>query len=101
MKTHTGFYALIYQDSALLTILKSRGPYIDTYDLPGGRPEMGEEPFQTLQREVLEETGVLVMEATFYKTVTIQTEHLLHTAHFYKVSLFDASHFNPTPRLED
>jgi 8-oxo-dGTP diphosphatase len=32
----------------------------DTWDIPGGRLELGEDPFEGLKREVMEETGLRV-----------------------------------------
>jgi ADP-ribose pyrophosphatase YjhB (NUDIX family) len=55
--THTGCYALVLRGSALLCVRKTRGPYEGLWDLPGGAPEPGESPEETLRRELLEETG--------------------------------------------
>ena len=38
-------------------IRKARGSYTGLYDLPGGSPEEGETPEQTLAREIKEETN--------------------------------------------
>lgn len=57
---HVGVYALLVQDECVLMIKKARGPYTCQWDLPGGGPEHGEEPLQTLLRECDEEIGVPV-----------------------------------------
>ncbi|MFC3299342.1 NUDIX domain-containing protein [Arthrobacter agilis] len=56
--SHYGIYGAWWQDGALVTIRKSRGPYLGMLDLPGGSPEAAETPIETLERELLEECGV-------------------------------------------
>ena len=62
---HLGVYALIFSEdqSEILLIEKSRGPYKGLYDLPGGSLEPGENLEQTLVREVKEETDCTVTAA--------------------------------------
>ena len=57
IKKHFGVYGVCFQDGKLLCIEKTRGPYQHRFDLPGGSQEIGEGLTETLQREVLEETG--------------------------------------------
>lgn len=57
IKHHFGVYGVCLQDGKLLCIEKTRGPYQQRYDLPGGSQELGEGLTETLKREVLEETG--------------------------------------------
>ena len=70
-KFHKGVYAIIKNDNQILLIKKARGPYTGLYDLPGGSPEAGETPEQTLIREVKEETNCDVEEYTFLEEKTI------------------------------
>lgn len=62
-KTHFGVYGSIIKDGKILLIKKARGPYTGLYDLPGGSQENGESYFETLTREVMEETGCKVIKA--------------------------------------
>ncbi len=56
---HRGIYGIwIGADGRVPLIRKSRGPYTGLLDLPGGTPELGETPEQTLRRELIEECGV-------------------------------------------
>lgn len=57
IKKHFGVYGICLQDGKLLCIEKTRGPYQQRFDLPGGSQELGEGLTETLKREVLEETG--------------------------------------------
>ena len=57
IKKHFGVYGICLQEGKLLCIEKTRGPYQHRFDLPGGSQEVGEGLTETLEREVLEETG--------------------------------------------
>ena len=57
IKNHFGVYGVCLQEGKLLCIEKTRGPYQQRFDLPGGSQEVGEGLTETLKREVLEETG--------------------------------------------
>ncbi|NAP01756.1 NUDIX domain-containing protein, partial [Halomonas sp. MG34] len=52
-----GVYGIYIEDNKLLVINKSRGPYKNRYDLPGGSLEEGEGLSIAMQRECKEETG--------------------------------------------
>ena len=59
MAEHFGIYGLIFIASQALLVRKTRGPYNNLLDLPGGSPESGEEDLlATLRREIAEETGL-------------------------------------------
>lgn len=56
--THLGVYGVITRDNEILLIKKAWGPHTGKWDLPGGRIEFGEEPYEALVREIDEETGI-------------------------------------------
>ncbi|WP_421383096.1 NUDIX hydrolase [Bacillus salacetis] len=63
VKTHRAFgvYGICVEDDQLLVINKSKGPYINRYDLPGGSLEDSEGLNEALKREFTEETGLTAM----------------------------------------
>ncbi|WP_395711506.1 NUDIX domain-containing protein [Reyranella sp.] len=52
----TSIKGVLMRDGRVLLLLNGRGEW----DLPGGRPDPGEEPRSALRREVMEETGLTV-----------------------------------------
>jgi len=70
-RTHTGVYGIIRRDDKILLIKKTRGPYTGLYDLPGGGPEAGEMPEETLAREIHEETGCTLVRYQNQRKITI------------------------------
>ncbi|MBN3554889.1 NUDIX domain-containing protein [Fictibacillus nanhaiensis] len=62
MHKHRGIYCICLNESGeLLVIEKTGGPYKNRFDLPGGTPNDGEPEYETVFREVLEETGYRVL----------------------------------------
>ena len=70
-RSHTGVYAAIRRNNQILLIKKTRGPYTGLYDLPGGGPEAGETPEQTLAREIKEETDCTLVHFSNKREMTI------------------------------
>ena len=108
-KFHLGVYAIIQRGQSILLVKKSRGPYLGMWDLPGGRPVHGETIFQTLQREVREETGVQLVDAVLHSNHAFVVEYkegkeaisLHHTCLIYIATQFDAAHFKENIHEED
>ena len=98
IKKHFGVYGVCYEDGKLLCIEKTRGPYQNRFDLPGGSQELSEGLTETLKREVLEETGYTLsryLNPRIYD-VLVQEEGedfaVHHTMAFYDVVLdFESS----------
>ncbi len=109
LQFHLGIYAIIEIKEKILLVKKTRGPYQGMWDLPGGRPSHGESILQTLQREVLEETGVQLIDAVLHTNQAFTVEYkegnktisLHHTCLIYKARNFDISHFQGTIQEED
>jgi ADP-ribose pyrophosphatase YjhB (NUDIX family) len=57
--------ALVVHDGKLLMIRRAREPWKDLWDLPGGFCDAGEHPVDTAEREVSEETGLVIRVTGF------------------------------------
>ena len=91
---HLGVYGVCVHDGKILLIHKSRGPYTDRYDLPGGTVEPNESLVDALRRECKEETGVHI---DVIRNLGVQdyvipfklekrgTTHIHHIAIYYEI----------------
>jgi len=89
-----GVYGLVIKDEKILLIKKNSGPYNGKLDLPGGTIEFCERPEEALKRELLEETGIEVLDYKLFDADSVSfnwqyKEDVLvkvhHTGIFYKV----------------
>ena len=62
-----GVGALIFRDQKMLLAERAGPPMQGQWSLPGGVVEVGETLHEALCREVLEETGLVVLEASFFE----------------------------------
>ena len=69
--SHYGVYGLVIEKGKILLVDKVGGPYDGKLDLPGGGPKGEETKEETLKREFLEETGLVVEEYTLYDEDTV------------------------------
>jgi ADP-ribose pyrophosphatase YjhB (NUDIX family) len=58
-----GVYAVLRYKQYFVLIRKARGPFKGKWDLPGGKFDFGETAEETLEREIMEETGLKVGSA--------------------------------------
>lgn len=107
---HLGIYGLLQKEDTILLVRKSRGPYKGLLDLPGGRIHQGENLWETLTRELQEETGIKARNYTFlgnfsflisYRDSDSLQKELHHIALIYYVIDFDSKEFNPSITEED
>lgn len=88
--------AAVVQERRLLVVSKRAAP--EVYYLPGGKPEAGEEPLDTLVRELQEELGVTPYNAELLATVenraALEDRHMRMTV--YTAELRDV----PRPAAE-
>ncbi|MDH5263940.1 MAG: Nudix family hydrolase [Betaproteobacteria bacterium] len=85
-------------DGTFLLACRPEGkPYPGYWEFPGGKIEAGEEPRAALDRELREELGIEVREATPWVTRVYAYTHATVRLHFFRVTAWDGE---PKP-LED
>ena len=108
IKNHFGVYGICFENGKLLCVEKTRGPYQNRFDLPGGSQELGEGLTETLKREVLEETGYTLnryLNPRMYD-VMVQEEGqdfaVHHIMAFYDIALnFESSQKSISQKVHD
>ncbi len=66
VKTHVGAYGIIIKDDKIALVKKARGGYKGKLDLPGGGIEHTELPYETLEREIMEEAGIKISKYSLF-----------------------------------
>ena len=56
------------------------------WEFAGGKVETGETPFAALQRELLEETGLHIIDAQYWQTLTVERENAIIQVNFWQVA---------------
>jgi 8-oxo-dGTP diphosphatase len=85
-------------DGTFLLACRPEGkPYAGYWEFPGGKIEPGEDPRAALDRELAEELGIAVREATPWITRVYAYTHATVRLHFFRVTAWDN---DPRP-LED
>ncbi|MGF7050818.1 8-oxo-dGTP pyrophosphatase MutT (NUDIX family) [Paenibacillus sp. DS2015] len=102
--THLGVYGVLIHDNKILLIKKARGPHTGKWDLPGGTIEFGEEPYETLRREVKEETGIgeikgRIRTAESYELIYPYQENQLEEMHHIGI-IYDVEIINHNYELK-
>lgn len=107
---HLGIYGFLKNDDKILVVKKSRGPYKNLFDLPGGRPNHGEELIAALKREFLEETNILIKKCTLINNFSFLRSYIneknencqfYHIAILYLIDSADTKKYNPAISEED
>lgn len=89
-KQHFGVYCLVFTpENQLALIEKTRGPYTGLLDLPGGSVEYGEGIEQALEREILEELGIVLpgYELKFVTSFNYAYEEEGHPANLFHIAI--------------
>ena len=81
---------LLRADGAFLLTSRPEGkPYAGYWEFPGGKVEAGEDIRSALERELREELGIQVREASPWRDEVVDYPHALVRLHFWKVSAWD------------
>ena len=95
-KTYIGVYAIIIKNNKIALIKKASGGYKGKLDLPGGGIEHTETVEEALERELMEEAGVSILNKELYKVMDTNIkwefdkdkyEDLHHIGIIYKVDI--------------
>ena len=95
-KTHIGVYGIIIKNNKIALVKKARGGYKGKLDLPGGGIEHTESVEEALERELMEEAGVNILNKELYKVMDTNIkwefdigkyEDLHHIGIIYKVEV--------------
>ena len=87
-RTHTEVAVgiLFREDGAMLLSTRPPGkPYAGYWEFPGGKLEQGETVVQALRREMVEELGVTIGDATVWKVTEHDYPHALVRLHWCTV----------------
>lgn len=84
--------AVILRDGKVLLAQRPPGKvYAGYWEFPGGKLEAGETPRHALDRELLEELGIVVRRATPWLVRRYEYEHAHVELHFQRVLAFDGA----------
>lgn len=95
-KTYIGVYGIIIKNNKIVLVKKARGGYKGKLDLPGGGIEHTESVEEALERELMEEAGVSILNKELYKVMDTNIkwefdkdkyEDLHHIGIIYKVDI--------------
>jgi 8-oxo-dGTP diphosphatase len=96
MKKHTKIAIGIIRSQDCQIFITQRGEdshLAGFWEFPGGKIELGETPYQTLQREILEEIDIHINQAQFLKVVNHSYDDRDITIHAYLVEEWDGVPF--------
>lgn len=83
-----GVYAVLKYKNKFILIKKGKGPFKGRWDLPGGKTDFGESPEETLNREVMEETGLKIRNSRLQNVLAYTHESKRETFHHTGVIFF-------------
>lgn len=91
-----GVGAVVFKDDAVLLVKRKNPPNQDQWAIPGGKVKFGEPLIEAVQREIQEETGVVIVAQKPVYTFEV-IENSLH----YVVIDFTANYVTGEPQAAD
>lgn len=91
--------AVVFKDDRVLLVERGKPPSAGTWAIPGGSVQLGETLRQAAEREVLEETGVVIRAGEPVLTFeTIETDAGGRIRYHYVIVDLAAEHLDGVPR---
>jgi len=97
-----GVGAIVFKNDAVLLVKRKNPPHQHQWAIPGGKVHYGESLKDAVEREILEETGIVIhAQEPIYTFEVIDTNKANNTPFHYVVIDFDAQYISGTPRAND
>jgi ADP-ribose pyrophosphatase len=93
--------AIVRHGDAVLLVKRGAAPSLGEWAIPGGRVHLGESLAQAAEREILEETGVIIEAGEVVYTFEYIDEKAGHVAFHYVVLDLTARYVSGEPRAGD
>jgi len=94
-----GTGALIFRDSHLLLGLRKGSHGAGTWSFPGGHVDFGEEPIDSVRREIMEETGLEVGDIHPYGPLPYVNTHFHEEGKQYITLYFTVKYVGGAPKV--
>jgi len=96
-----GVGAVVIKDGKVLLVKRARPPYAGLWCIPGGKVMLGESLQQAAEREIMEETSLMIQAGNpVYAFDVIDTEHNPPTYHYVVIDL-EASYVSGEAQAQD
>jgi len=94
-----GTAALIFRDGHLLLGKRKGSHGAGTWSFPGGHVDFGEEPIDSVRREIMEETGLEVGDIHLYGPLPYVNTHFYEEGKQYITLYFTVKYIGGAPKL--
>ena len=95
-----GAGAVVFHQDAVLLVKRATSPYIHQWTIPGGKIQFGETLKQAAEREIREETGIIIEAGEPIFTFEIIQDRTDQPLHYIVVDL-DAHYVSGVPKAND
>lgn len=100
-KPTVGVGAVILHKEQVLLVKRGKAPFAGKWCIPGGKVEYGETLQQAAEREILEETGIVIKAGEpVYAFDIIDTSNAANSVHYVVIDL-EATYISGVPKAYD
>lgn len=97
-----GVGAIVFKDDAVLLVKRKNPPYQNQWAIPGGKVNFGEPLKDAVERELLEETGIVIRaQEPVFSFEVIETDSAKSPCLHYVVIDFTAQYLSGEPLADD